>query len=460
MPILTEWIWGIVSGSTSKGQIPSTLPSPASTKKHSRRAKRSKRTKAVAMLQKHNSLLDNTTDSKSNQEQDQPSTTGSGSTPTTTATSAVGSFVENTSQFFQDSWLCCHDDSDTAHHFLPEDQRQAEEEQIAFMMMEEPKNQNQEEAAAVEITSPTPSRLTRLTSTRTPSPQQQSSSLALVSASASPSLSPVVHPPIFQPPISQIAVYHPKRAWPDGTLQIVWQPPIRNVYNGVDHYTATLNLTLVDSLPTVNVQAGIELHPNEGTSQIIGRVSCYVVRPSMVRGMPSDCPAGLRRFLKNALPQLVRQEGLPSPFVQQILSPSTLSSGQKTVSSSPVRSTNALQQHLWERHHWHSSIAVSNYVYMDHIDIDPDYRGSGMGFCLLEDACRRVADRFSWMIVETPVSIPLANYFGLFGFEGGNEALNGWMTRWNASHTNPLLEEVLPSVPFTTHQSRQQGFHL
>ena len=140
MPILTEWIWGIVSGSTSKGQIPSTLPSPASTKKHSRRAKRSKRTKAVAMLQKHNSLLDNTTDSKSNQEQDQPSTTGSGSTPTTTATSAVGSFVENTSQFFQDSWLCCHDDSDTAHHFLPEDQRQAEEEQIAFMMMEEPKN--------------------------------------------------------------------------------------------------------------------------------------------------------------------------------------------------------------------------------------------------------------------------------------------------------------------------------
>ena len=460
MPILTEWIWGLVSGSTSKDQIPSTLPSPASTKKHSRRAKRSKRTKAVAMLQKHNSLLDNTTDSKSNQEQDQPSTTGSGSTPTTTATSAVGSFVENTSQFFQDSWLCCHDDSDTAHHFLPEDQRQAEEEQIAFMMMEEPKNQNQEEVAVVEITSPTPSRLTRLTSTRTPSPQQQSSSLALVSASAAPSLSPVVHPPIFQPPISQIAVYHPKRAWPDGTLQIVWQPPIRNVYNGVDHYTATLNLTLVDSLPTVNVQAGIELHPNEGTSQIIGRVSCYVVRPSMVRGMPSDCPAGLRRFLKNALPQLVRQEGLPSPFVQQILSPSTSSSGQKTVSSAPVRSTNALQQHLWERHHWHSSIAVSNYVYMDHIDIDPDYRGSGMGFCLLEDACRRVADRFSWMIVETPVSIPLANYFGLFGFEGGNEALNGWMTRWNASPTNPLLEEVLPSVPFTTHQSRQQGFHL
>mmetsp|Transcript_8175 Transcript_8175/g.22676 ORF Transcript_8175/g.22676 Transcript_8175/m.22676 type:complete len:420 (+) Transcript_8175:409-1668(+) len=332
----------------------------------------------------------------------------------------------------------------------------------------------------------------------------------------------------WEPPKS-IAVYQPRQSWPDGTLQILWQTPERNVHGmkGIDRFEAHLELTL-DDLSTIDIASSvdgsgtpeicskysglsIELHPDETRVHKIGSISCYRVRsqPALQQidqlDVPPECPQQLSDLLYQ-LPQksFFQSWCKPKKATRRIRKPLPLGGEEGNDDELVVEEFihddnetseedgNAFQEELYRRHHWHpESSKVASYLWVEDLQVDERYRGSGLGFCLLEDACQRVADSNSWMLAHVPETLsggssssrppqehPLREYFGLFGFHqmygenrenttnssledtDGGATAGSFMARWNASPANPRLEEVLPSVPYTTQQSRDQGFQL
>mmetsp|Transcript_34742 Transcript_34742/g.72318 ORF Transcript_34742/g.72318 Transcript_34742/m.72318 type:complete len:435 (-) Transcript_34742:366-1670(-) len=299
---------------------------------------------------------------------------------------------------------------------------------------------------------------------------------------------------VIVPPAS-IGVYCPTKSWPDGTLQIIWQQQERNVHglNGVDRFRAHLELTL-DDLSTIEIDASlsgdgafhdsisskysgmsIELHPDETTIHKIGSITCYRLRPPALKldqmDIPADCPQQLSDLLyqlpqagmfkswgsnqktngsKNRKKRSNSKKRLPIGGEEGNTEPESISD---------LDDDDQDVDDVYYRHHWHpSSSTVSSYLWIQDITIAKDYRGIGLGYCLMEDACKRVADQFSWLLVAPPAPI-LQDYFGLFGFEALQGSTEFW-ARWNASPSNPRLDEVLPSVPYTTQQSKDQGFQL
>lgn len=250
-----------------------------------------------------------------------------------------------------------------------------------------------------------------------------------------------------------ITLYRPMQPWPDGTLQILWKKVERHAFGlkGLDKYEAQLELNM-DDLNTIEIESeiaskymtgtGIEVHPNETTLQKIGSIACYLISSSA---------------LSLRLPQ---SQDVP-PHLQELFDqlPNNLLASwrQDEVARDSERDEDSIQDIIYWRHNWKPSTSVTSYLWIEDMELDRRFRGAGLGLCLLEDACQRIANSQSWVIAAPPRSQSLAEYFQLMGFAPVSDTFTA---RWNGSPSNPKLEEILPSVPYTAQQSQEQGFQL
>ncbi|KAL7575096.1 hypothetical protein ACA910_000463 [Epithemia clementina (nom. ined.)] len=278
--------------------------------------------------------------------------------------------------------------------------------------------------------------------------------------------------PIKPVPPQIISLYQPSRTWPDGTLQILWQKKQQSAFGikGIDLFQAYLELTL-DDLSTIEISSEIasrysngtvEVHPDETTIQRIGSITCYLIRP-MALQLPKehhkDCPPQLEELLKH----------IPHNSMFQ-------SWRKNEVSNQATEDFEDSIHDLHWKHHWHPTATILSYLWIQDITVDSRYRGVGLGLCLVEDACKRVAEGLSWILAAPPSNTSLEEYFCLMGFaplfleeedddKNKDDAkapttLPTFLARWNASPLNPNLDEVLPCVPHTAQQSKDQGFQL
>ena len=266
-------------------------------------------------------------------------------------------------------------------------------------------------------------------------------------------------------PPQVISVYRPSRSWPDGTLQIIWRKKAQNVFGikGIDLFEAHLELTL-DDLSTIEISSEItskyssgtvEIHPDETTIQRIGHITCFVIRPMSLK-LPSEkhkeCPplldALLSQIQSNTMFQNWRREEVPNESMEDF--------------------EDSIHDLHW-RHHWHPTASIMSYLWIEDVTVDSRYRGTGFGLCLIEDACKRVAEGLSWILAAPRHNTSLESYFRLMGFaslenpqdeKSISADASPFLARWNASPFNPNLDEVLPCVPNTAQQSREQGFQL
>ena len=276
-------------------------------------------------------------------------------------------------------------------------------------------------------------------------------------------------------PPQVISVYHQSRTWPDGTLQILWQRKEQNSFGikGVDMFEAHLELTF-DDLKTIEISseiasrysnATVEVHPDETVIERIGSITCYLIQP-VARELPTDaqhkdCPPLLQKLLSDIPHSTMFQSWRKNEVLRNDHDWDDFSA--------------SIDDIHW-RHHWYPTTKILSYLWIQDVSVTTRYRGVGLGLCLIEDACKRVAEGLSWVVAAPPPNTSLEDYFSLMGFAplhtsdaekritdaaADVDALPPpFLARWNASPLNPSLEEVVPSVPFTPQQFEDQGFDL